>query len=67
MAVKAPPVEGKANKAVIAYLAELFAVSRRSVVLLTGSLSRKKVFLLESLTEEEARATVAALVASAGK
>ena len=67
VAVTAPPVDGKANKAVAAYLAELFGVSRRSVVLLSGSQSRKKLFLLESLTEEEVRAKVAALVVSDGK
>ena len=65
VSVQAPPVDDKANKAVGAYLAELLGVSRRSVVLLSGSQSRKKLFLLESLTEEEAQAKVAALVASA--
>ncbi len=67
VSVKAPPVDGKANKAVGAYLAELLGVSRRSVVLLAGRQSRKKMFLLESLTEEEARAKVATLAASAAK
>lgn len=65
LAVKAPPVDGKANKAVAAYLAELFDVNRRSVALLSGNQSRRKVFTLESLTEEQAQATVAVLVASA--
>lgn len=40
--VKAPPVEGKANEELIKYLAELFNVSKSSVMLLKGSESRFK-------------------------
>lgn len=39
----APPVEGKANQALIAWLAEVFAVPERRVRLLRGEKSREKV------------------------
>lgn len=46
IAVQAPPVEGRANEALIAFLAELFSLPRPSVVIQSGALSRSKVFLL---------------------
>jgi hypothetical protein len=44
IAVQAPPVEGRANEALIAFLAEMFEVPRRAVELVSGELSRSKVF-----------------------
>lgn len=49
IAVQAPPVEGRANEALVEFLSELFGVARRDVVLLSGELSRSKVFLLRGL------------------
>lgn len=46
VAVQAPPVEGRANEALIAFLAKLFGVPKRSVELVSGELSRSKVFKL---------------------
>ncbi|QDQ25900.1 YggU family protein [Chitinimonas arctica] len=40
--LNAPPVEGKANKALLAWLADWFAVPRHGVVLESGELSRHK-------------------------
>lgn len=50
IAVHAPPVEGRANEALIAFLAESFSVPKRSVQLLSGELSRSKVFLIRGVT-----------------
>jgi uncharacterized protein (TIGR00251 family) len=44
----APPVEGKANAALIAFLAERFGVPQRAVTLLRGETSRQKVLRIES-------------------
>ncbi len=41
--VKEPPVEGKANDAVVKVLAEHFRVSRREVRIVSGRTSRSKV------------------------
>ncbi|KND48226.1 MAG: hypothetical protein AB201_01350 [Parcubacteria bacterium C7867-006] len=44
VSVKEPPVEGKANDAVVRTLAEYFSVSRSQVTLLSGSTSKIKTF-----------------------
>lgn len=58
IAVQAPPIEGRANLALIAYLAEVFEVPRNSVELATGELSRSKVFLLRGVTKEQAELVI---------
>lgn len=59
IAVHAPPIEGRANEALIAFLAETFSLSRSSVVLVFGELSRSKVFLLRGVTPAQAEALLA--------
>jgi hypothetical protein len=56
IAVQAPPIEGRANSALIAILAELFALPRNKVELVTGELSRSKVFLLRGVMFEQIQA-----------
>ncbi len=55
IAVHAPPIEGRANEALTAFLAEVFSIARRDVVLLSGETNRSKVFLLRGLTESQVR------------
>ena len=43
IALAAPPVEGRANEALIAFLADVFDVSRSAVEIVVGEQSRKKV------------------------
>ena len=56
VAVHAPPVEGRANEALLAFLAEYFSILRRDVQLISGQLSRSKVFLLRGASATEIRA-----------
>ena len=49
IAVHAPPLEGRANSALIAFLAETFAVPKNAIELISGELSRSKVFLLHGV------------------
>ena len=42
--VNQPPLEGKANRAVIEALADYFKVKRNEVILLSGSKSKNKTF-----------------------
>jgi uncharacterized protein len=58
VAVQAPPVEGRANEALIAFLAEIFSVSRSNVELISGELSRSKVFLLRGVTLAQVGSTL---------
>lgn len=44
----APPVEGKANEAAVDFLAESLHLPRRSVELVTGAKSRRKLFRIAS-------------------
>ncbi len=60
IAVHAPPLEGRANQALIAFLAETFAVPKNAVELIAGELSRSKVFLLRGVTLDKAEAALSA-------
>jgi len=44
----APPVEGRANEALIAFLAESFGVPKRNVALIRGESSRAKTVRIAS-------------------
>lgn len=55
IAVHAPPLEGRANQALIEFLAETFEIPRSSVALTSGETNRSKVFLLRGLTELQVR------------
>jgi uncharacterized protein (TIGR00251 family) len=59
IAVQAPPIEGRANDALVAFLAETFGISKRSVELVSGELSRSKVFMLTGVTIQQARLELA--------
>jgi uncharacterized protein len=59
IAVHAPPVDGKANAALIAFLAEMFGVGKNQVEIVSGELSRSKVFLLRGVRVQEAKVRLA--------
>lgn len=63
IAVQAPPVEGRANSALIEFLAELFELPKSSVEIRSGELSRSKVFLLHGVTLAQADAALAKILA----
>ena len=48
VSTKERPVEGRANEAITALLAEHFSVSRSQVRLVTGAISKRKVFEIKS-------------------
>ncbi|MBE3561472.1 MAG: DUF167 domain-containing protein [Ktedonobacteraceae bacterium] len=49
----APPVEGAANEALIALLAERLAVPRRAISIVRGATGRQKVVEIEGVTREQ--------------
>lgn len=51
--VTAPPVDGKANKAVRVYLAKLLGVKPAGIALQAGETSRRKTFYFKTLGERE--------------
>ena len=54
--VTAPPVEGRANDAVLRLLARALDVPQSRLTLVRGQTQRNKVVAVEGLTEEEVRA-----------
>jgi len=55
----APPVEGKANAALVEYLAARLAVPRRAVQIVAGAKSRDKLVSIDGLTADEIAARLA--------
>jgi uncharacterized protein (TIGR00251 family) len=53
--LRAPSVEGKANAALIRFLAEQLKLPRHSIVLERGHKARNKLIRLDGLTEKDVR------------
>ncbi len=53
IALTAPPVEGRANAAVVEFLAEVLRVPRASVTIAAGQSSRNKVIRVKGLSVAE--------------
>lgn len=51
LALTAPPVDGKANHAVIEFFADLFAIPRSSVTIASGETSRNKVVRIAGVSK----------------
>jgi uncharacterized protein (TIGR00251 family) len=54
----APPVEGAANEALVAFVAEWLAVPRRAVHILSGERSRRKRVAVDGVSADRVRALV---------
>ena len=54
--LRAPAVEGKANAALLRFLAEQMKLPRHSIVLQRGHKSRDKLIRIDGLTAEDVRA-----------
>jgi uncharacterized protein len=55
VALTAPPVEGRANEACIAFFTELLKVPRASITIVFGQSSRNKVIRVAGISAEELR------------
>jgi hypothetical protein len=58
IALAAPPVDGAANEALLAFVAGLFGRPRQAVTLLRGEASRRKTVQVAGVTVESARLTL---------
>lgn len=58
--VAAPAVEGKANAALLEFIADRLGVPPRAVSLVSGEKSRDKLIAIAGLTPEDARAKLLA-------
>lgn len=52
LALTAPPVEGKANQAVINFLAEFFDIPRSSITITSGAISRLKTVRISGASRQ---------------
>ena len=55
----APPVEGKANEALLRFLSKSLGVSRSSVSITSGEKGRNKIIRVEGMTLEEVLSALA--------
>ena len=62
LCVTAPPVDDKANGAVISLLADIFSVPRSAVSIKSGRQSRNKKVLITNLTLAEAQKRLASVL-----
>jgi len=51
----APPVEGKANKALVAFLSKALGLSKGAVTILSGERSREKTLSIRGMTAQEVK------------
>ncbi len=56
LALTAPPIEGRANQAVIDFLGEWLAVPRSSITIAAGQTSRNKIIRVAGLTAAQVQA-----------
>ncbi len=62
--VAAPPVEGKANKELIAYLSKIFGVGKSDVVIEKGLTSRRKILSIYGLNQSQFESILSTVLAS---
>jgi uncharacterized protein (TIGR00251 family) len=55
LAITAPPVDGKANAAVIEFLAELFDVPKSSIAIVAGETGRNKLIAVRGMSADAVR------------
>lgn len=60
--ITAPPVNGKANEALVTFLARLFRLPKSAITLDAGQQGRTKRFRLSGISLETARLTLAPLL-----
>jgi uncharacterized protein (TIGR00251 family) len=51
--VAAPPVKGKANRELVAFLSQALGLSKSSLSIVKGHTSRTKVIAIDGLSQEE--------------
>lgn len=66
LAIAAPPVDGKANKQVLKFLATTLGVASRDLILKSGAQSRKKQVVVTSLDADSVRKIIEKHLARGG-
>jgi len=58
IAVQSPPVEGRANDALIAYLAKLLSIARTKITIVHGENDRFKLLVLDGMKVADAQGII---------
>jgi uncharacterized protein (TIGR00251 family) len=58
VSLAAPPVDGKANRMLLAFLAECLGVPRRTVRLVAGARSRRKIVDVSGISPQAAQLSI---------
>lgn len=53
ISLTAPPVEGKANKKIIAYLAKKFAIAKSKIEIISGKTSKNKLIKIYNISQKD--------------
>ncbi|MCK4240393.1 MAG: YggU family protein [Candidatus Atribacteria bacterium] len=53
IAIAAPPVEGKANKKCIAYLAKCFDIAKSKIEIISGQTSKNKLIKINDVSQKD--------------
>jgi uncharacterized protein len=56
--IASPPVDGAANEELLRYLAQLFAVPRRAVTILSGEMAKNKIVRIQGITGAQFATTI---------
>lgn len=64
VALQAPPVDGKANKELLLFLAKKLHLKKKTLVLATGKSSRTKTVIISSPDRDELVQRLSALIGS---
>jgi uncharacterized protein (TIGR00251 family) len=67
VAVQAPPIEGRANEALVAFLSKTFGIPKSGVEILSGELSRSKVFHLRGVNRGRAEEIISGALEAASR
>lgn len=62
LGLTAPPIEGRANEAVIRFFADLFEIPRASVTIASGATSRTKVLRIAGVSKEAVQDRLSSIV-----
>ncbi len=67
VALSAPPVEGRANEALVRFLSKVLGVGRSQVAIVSGEHSRHKVVRIGGLSPEELRRRLGKILGQVGE
>ena len=62
IAVHAPPIEGRANEALLAFVSEVFGLPMSAVELIAGESSRSKVILMRGMSLDRAESVLRQII-----